>query len=236
MISSALGPIHTTGSQYGVDPNKSGDEMGKDEFLQLLVAQLRNQDPMNPSNPEEFAAQLAQFTSVEQLININDTLAAQAVANQSMASALNQTAAMGALGQHVLAPGDRIVLDPTTDANVVLGVGGSGGAATLTLQDAEGETVATLDLGDIGPGRTSVSLKDFEAVQDLPDGEYTFEVTVVGEDNSAVEVQAFTLMRVDGVRYGPTGPVLLSGDMEIPLSDVVEIVSKESSNEGETPA
>ncbi len=226
-----VGPIRTTGTQFGVDPNRRGDELGQDEFLQLLVAQLRNQDPMNPSDPQEFAAQLAQFSSVEQLININETLAGQGAANDSMAAALNQTAALGALGQDVLAPGDRIQVGPGVDSEVVLGVGGSGGAATLTLRDTAGNVVATLDLGDVAPGRSEFSLQDFDAVRDLEDGSYTFEVQVVGENQTAVEVQSFTRMRVDGVRYGPTGPVLLSGDLEIPLSNVVEIVSSESSDQ-----
>ena len=230
MISQGLGQIFTSGTQFGADPNKAGDAMGKDEFLQLLVAQLRNQDPMNPSNPEEFAAQLAQFTSVEQLININDTLAAQAVANQSMAAALNQTSAMGALGHDVLAVGNRIETGPDADTRVVLGVGAGGGDATLTLRDEAGDIVATLDLGDVPAGRSEFTLSDFDAVQDLPDGTYTFEVTVVGGDNVGVEAETFTRMRVDGVRYGPMGPVLLSGDVEIPLSDVVEIVTNESSH------
>ena len=49
--------------------------LGKDEFLQLLVAQLRHQDPLSPMEGAEFAAQLAQFSSVEQLVSANDTLA-----------------------------------------------------------------------------------------------------------------------------------------------------------------
>ncbi len=53
----------------------AGGEMGKDAFLKLLVAQLRNQDPLSPSDGKEMAAQLAQFTSVEQLQSANDTLA-----------------------------------------------------------------------------------------------------------------------------------------------------------------
>lgn len=191
MIQPNIGPIQTTGYQFGEDVNKPGDEMGRDEFLQLLVAQLRNQDPMNPSNPEDFAAQLAQFSSVEQLVNINDTLAGQAASNEAMANALNQTSAMGVLGRSVLAPGNQVQLGPDADSNVVLGVGGEGGAATLTLLDADGEKVATLDLGDLGPGRQTVSLQDFEAVQELPEGAYTYEVQIVDEENTAVEVQTF---------------------------------------------
>ncbi len=54
---------------------KTNDALGKDEFLKLLVAQMKNQDPMNPMDGQQMAAQLAQFSSVEQLISANDTLA-----------------------------------------------------------------------------------------------------------------------------------------------------------------
>jgi flagellar basal-body rod modification protein FlgD len=54
---------------------KANDAMGKDEFLKLLVAQMKNQDPLNPMDGQQMAAQLAQFSSVEQLISANDTLA-----------------------------------------------------------------------------------------------------------------------------------------------------------------
>ena len=53
----------------------AGGKLGKDEFLKLLVAQLTNQDPLNPADGQEMAAQLAHFSSVEQLQNANDTLA-----------------------------------------------------------------------------------------------------------------------------------------------------------------
>lgn len=53
---------------------KPGGEMGKDAFLQLLVAQMKNQDPLNPTDGAQMATQLAQFSSVEQLENANSTL------------------------------------------------------------------------------------------------------------------------------------------------------------------
>ena len=62
-------------SQASTTTSTNATVMGKDDFLSLLVAQLQNQDPLNPSDSTEFTAQLAQFSSLEQLQNINDTLA-----------------------------------------------------------------------------------------------------------------------------------------------------------------
>lgn len=222
MISQILGPV----GQSDIDrmAPKPNAELGKDEFLQLLVAQLKSQDPLNPSKPEEFAAQLAQFSSVEQLININDTLGLQAESNAVMADALNNSSAMSAIGREVLAVGDRVQLGPDGPNAVTLGVGAGGGDATLALKDADGTTVATLELGQLGSGRQTVSLQDFEAVNELPAGTYRYEVQVQGAEG-AVEVETFSSLRIDGVRYTPNGPVLLSGDVEIPLSNVVELIS-----------
>jgi len=65
----------TYGSEYALEANK---ELGKDEFLKLLVTQLQYQDPFNPMKNEDFIAQLAQFNSLEQMINLNSTLEKQA--------------------------------------------------------------------------------------------------------------------------------------------------------------
>jgi flagellar basal-body rod modification protein FlgD len=225
MINQILGPVGQSDiDRFAPSPNPN---LGKDEFLQLLVAQLQSQDPLNPSKPEEFAAQLAQFSSVEQLININETLAVQADSNTAMADALNNTSAMTAIGRDVLSVGDRVQVGPDFPSTVTLGVGGAGGDATLTLQDADGNTVATIDVGELGPGRQTISLQDYEVVNGLPQGTYRYEVQVQGAEG-AVEVETFSSLRIDGVRYTPQGPVLLSGDVEIPLSSVVELVSSES--------
>ena len=60
--------------------------VGKDEFFRMLVAQLKNQDPLNPQDGSAFAAQLAQFSSLEQLSNLNTALTSQ---NLNMSNLLN---------------------------------------------------------------------------------------------------------------------------------------------------
>ena len=109
--------------------------LGKEEFLKLLVAQLQNQDPMNPSSPEEMASQLAQFSSLEQLVNVNALLTEQTAFNGTMALALNNSAAVGVLGKEVLAVGDSVAVTGTGNDSVTVGVE-SAGEGTLTLGGA----------------------------------------------------------------------------------------------------
>ena len=91
-------------SQASTTTSTNATVMGKDDFLSLLVAQLQNQDPLNPSDSTEFTAQLAQFSSLEQLQNINDTLAGFEVYQ----STLNNIQSSGFIGKTVTASGDTL--------------------------------------------------------------------------------------------------------------------------------
>lgn len=217
MITQAL-----AGPGYVTAPEAKGGKLGKDEFLKLLVAQLRNQDPVNPSRPEEFAAQLAQFSSLEQLIQVNANLSAQAETNAAMAMALNNSAAVGVLGKTILAAGDTVEITGDGAQSVTVGVAGSGGVATLTILDENGREVGARAVGAVGGGRQQIDLGS--AADGLPEGRYTYRVTVTDADGAPVRVQTFTRAVVDGLRYGPNGPTLTSGKLEIPLADVVEII------------
>ena len=201
-----------------------GGSLGKEEFLKLLVAQLKNQDPMDPSKPEELAAQLAQFSSVEQLINVNEQLRAQSDASAAMAAALNNSAAVGVLGKDVLALGDSVEVTGTGKDTVTVGVEGSGGEATLTLYDADGKEVGSRVVGAVGGGRQEIELGD--AAAGLAPGRYRYELTVKGADGEPLQVRTFVRTHIDGLRYGPQGPVLVSGTLEIPLADIVEIIAQ----------
>lgn len=196
--------------------------LGKEEFLKLLVAQLRNQDPMNPTKPEEMASQLAQFSSLEQLINVNALLTEQTASNAVMALALNNSAAVGVLGKEVLAVGDTVTVTGTGGDTVTVGVEG-GGVATLNLYDTSGAKVGSREVGLVSGGRQDIELGD--AAVGLDPGDYRYELVVRGADGELVEVQTFIRTRVDGIRYSPQGPLLIAGTMEIPLSNIIEILA-----------
>ncbi len=221
-----IGSIPGVGSGgAALDAAKPGGVMGKDEFLQLLVAQLKNQDPMNPMNSEEFAPQLAQFSSLEQLIQINETLTGQEGMSSAVVDIMNASSALGVIGKDVLAVGDAVRITGSGEESVTVGVGGQGGNGTLRILDENGKEVGSRDLGFVGGGRQEIVLGN--AAKDLDPGHYRYEVEVVDDAGNPVELQTFTRVQIDGVRYGPGGPVLISGTLEIPLSSVVEVITRD---------
>jgi flagellar basal-body rod modification protein FlgD len=206
------------------EASKAGGVMGKDEFLQLLVAQLKNQDPMNPMNSEEFAAQLAQFSSLEQLIQMNETLSGQQGMDAAVVDIMNASSALGVIGKEVLAVGQSVEITGSGDESVTIGVGSPGGSATLRIFDENGTEVGMQELGQIGSGRQEIPLG--AAAGDLDPGRYTYSVEVVSGAGNPVEVQTFSRVNIDGVRYGTEGPMLISGNLEIPLGSVIEVITR----------
>ena len=105
-----LNQITTSGSTppIGGTAAAGNSSLGKDDFLKILVAQLQAQDPLAPMEGQEFASQLAQFSSLEQLTNVNSNLEA----SQAIDLALSNSAALALIGKKVDAPGNTIDLKP----------------------------------------------------------------------------------------------------------------------------
>ena len=91
-------------------PATASSTLGKDDFLRLLVAQLKNQDPLNPMDNSQFVAQTAQFSSLEQLQNMNATLAQNSEWNMLLSQTINNTMATSLIGKWVTAESSTIAL------------------------------------------------------------------------------------------------------------------------------
>lgn len=124
------------------------DELGKNEFLKLMIAQMNNQDPLDPAKNEDFIAQLAQFSTVEGIENLNGSMAGIASAMQSSLT-IQASSLVG-----------RSVMVPTNQTWV--GSGGTSGSIDLPessanvrvdISRANGEHIRTIDLGPRAEGR-----------------------------------------------------------------------------------
>ncbi len=219
---SVAGPSGTTTAP--ATPVNPKGAMGKNEFLKLLVAQLKHQDPLAPSDGSQMAAQLAQFSSLEQLQNINGTLATQSSAQSSVMAAMQASAAMSTLGKTVIAVGDQFNVPQGSDPRgitVSTVVGGFGGTGTLEIRDAAGTVIGTRDLGAVKGGAQEFVLGS--AAAGLPVGDYHYAITVKDAAGKAVPVSTFTSVKVDRVQSTASGPVLTGGGISIPFGQVTEV-------------
>jgi flagellar basal-body rod modification protein FlgD len=182
---------------------------------------MRNQDPDKPMDGTELATQLAQFSSVEQLLNISDVLTTQKASSDAMTAAIQANAAMGTVGKMVIATGNDVQIPASGDASVGVSVGGTGGSGTLEIYDMQGQRVGSRDLGHIDGGKQMIDLGS--AKDGLAPGHYTYKVNCVDSAQKSVAVTTYTIGRADGVQYTSDGPVITAGSLTIPFKNVVEV-------------
>ncbi len=196
--------------------------LDKDAFLKLLVAQMKNQDPDKPMDGTQMAAQLAQFSSVEQLMQINQALASQGTASQTLTNSVNNSIALDSIGKTVYAAGDQVELGSGKDMSVHVAVSAPG-RGKLTLTNAFGTVVGSRDLGTVQAGEQDFALGGLELGQ--PAGVYTYTLSVTDAKGNAVPVTQMIHGKVDGVTYTASGTNLTIGGISVPVSKIVTVKS-----------
>ena len=217
METSATGSIN----QLMQESRESGggkDEniLGKDDFLQLLVTQLENQDPLKPMDPEEMSAQLAQFSSLEQLTNISASMEGL----ETMASSLDQAKALDMLGKEVRLQGNSFAL-AEDDVTLSYRLQDEADEVTVYVADSSGQQVAELSGSGTSPGEHAVTWdgEDTEG-QQCPPGEYSF-VVEARKDDEVLVTEPLVMAQVTGVDYAQSGEIMLQTTAgEVSLSQV----------------
>ncbi len=231
MISPTTSPQYfgTTASSNGTSTASAGT-LDKNAFLKLLVAQLKHQDPTSPMDGKDLAAQLAQFTSVEQLQNLNTAMATQTQASQMAALVGQSSLSASLIGRQVEAAGNQLVVPTSGGPKVTLDVAGSGGSGTLTLKDDSGNVIATRTLGQVAGGTG----KTLTLPSDLPPGRWHYSIDVVDANKAAVSVTTYTSGVVSAVEF-KNGSIILSVDgMDVALTDIVRIAPAAAAGAGST--
>jgi flagellar basal-body rod modification protein FlgD len=196
-------------------------ELGKEEFLQLLVTQLQNQDPLEPMSNTEFVAQLAQFSGVEQLVAVNEGLDMLGMQQMSMSNAQ----ASSFIGSEVQFRSDQIqVNDGDTEVHAAFQLSGDATSVTVNIRNASGEVVRAMELGGRSEGETELEwdLLDDNGLAVGP-GSYRIDVIAKDEEGASIQWEAKVRGVVDGVTYDAGYPELLIGDIKAQLSDVLGV-------------
>jgi flagellar basal-body rod modification protein FlgD len=201
--------------------------LGKDDFLKLLTVQLQHQDPLSPMQNEEFIAQLAQFSSLEQLENINTNLQDGIDLDLILTQVLNNTAAAGLIGKTVVADGTQAYLDESGSSEINFDLASTAHHAVIRIKDESGVVVRTITEHDLEVGRNTVVWdgKDDDG-QSRSQGTYTVTVEAYDHQDNAVDVTPLVVGLVTGVRFNDGEAQVLVGDLEIGIADIREILAE----------
>jgi flagellar basal-body rod modification protein FlgD len=208
-----MSSVASVGSSNSLDMIQSST-LGKDEFFQMLIAQLKYQDPLNPMDGTDFTAQLAQFSSLEQLSNMNSNL--ETVAAYQMKT--NQAEAVALIGKNVAAQGNSVETDGTP-VSLIFNAAVDITEGAVSIYNSDGSLVKTIDLGARPQGTNSV-IWDCSAVAN---GSYTFEIEAADAAGESVDVDMYVNGTVTGVSFLDGRSYIQIGDVEIPFEDVIAV-------------
>lgn len=219
-----IGGIENVSSYEGMQTApasvEASSDLGQDSFLKLLVAQMQHQDPLNPQGNEEFIAQLAQFTSLEQLMGVNTALGDLYAATTSM----NNASMTQLLGRDVTAMSNLVPYDGDGPKEIHYDARGDVAQMTVTVQNAEGKVVSRAELSDIPAGEAFWTWdgKDIHGVQ-APEGTYTVSITAFDGSGQPVEVNSLLKGRVNEMSYQTGAPVPYVDGVEIAMASILRV-------------
>jgi flagellar basal-body rod modification protein FlgD len=209
-ITDGYGPVV---GQQANDP-ASIDRM---DFMTLLVAQIKNQDPMSPMDNAQFTSQITQFTMLDEMQSMNAKLEENLMVGQT----INNTAMLGLVGKNVTVEGNKVWMSEGTTSESVLAADGPG-SVTIEVTDDTGHVVATYR-SSVERGLNDITWDGkLENGETAPDGNYSITVTPTdGNDDLAFT----TLMTgpVEGLRYEGNMAVVIIGGVEYYVSDIYKV-------------
>lgn len=194
-------------------------EVSKDMFLQMLVAQLKNQNPLSPMDGTDFAAQLAQFSSLEQLTNMSTQMGKLSASIGSMVN----SQLVNMIGSEVVARGDTITADGT-DKTLTYSLPVDIKSGELYIYDGNGALVAKVPLGSQQAGINtcvwnSGSLR----------GTYTFAVAGTDLQGRTVSGTTMTTGTITGVNFQNGSSTLVINGREVAFGDIVSVGKRDDS-------
>lgn len=198
--------------------------LGKDAFLKLLVEQIKNQDPLQPKDNSEFVAELAQFSSLEQTMGINERLDLLSI--QSQGTANTQVASF--VGKLATVRGDVLTRDASGQpSKFKFQLSEPAETVTITINNANGRAVRTLQLGksDFTSREASWDGMSDEGVKQ-PAGRYTYTISARGPKDEVITASGEATGVVKSVSFNKGYPELsLEGGIAVPVSDLIKVES-----------
>ncbi len=210
----------TTGQQ--------GDEskqLGKSDFLNLMMTQMSNQDPLDPMKSEQMMQQMAALGTVEQLQNLNVKMDKMV----SLQDEMSRSSAFAYLDKDVKIGTDSLQIREGITAPAAYSVSGNADKVFAHIISPEGEAIRKIDLGSQAKGSHSFIWDGKDSDGDVvSNGTYKYRIVASTEDGEKIDVNLFKAGRISGVDFEDGRPVATINGEKLPLSNI-----KGASNQSE---
>jgi len=209
----------TSTAQYEKQTDTT-NSLGQDAFLSMLVTQMKYQDPLEPMKNTDFTAQLAQFSSLEALTNIQNQFSSLTASIDSQNNLM--TAAL--IGKDVEVSGDSIEVSNGNVPQVSFDLSDKASLVEISIYDSTNKLVQKASLGAADEGRNNFSWDGLDSSGNkVSDGYYTFTVSANSSENVPVDVTTITSGTVTGVVFKEGKPYLQVGGLEIDPDNLLNI-------------
>jgi len=211
----------------------SKSTLGKDDFLKLMISQLKNQDPLNPMDGTQYAAQLAQFSSLEQLTNLNDNVTQSMATNSLLTQSVNNTMMATLIGKNVKLEGNNLILNGQKNITLGYNLPVEAKNAQLKIYNDKGALVKIMDIDSskVGDNKLIWDLTD-NSGNKLTNGNYTFSVEATNMSGEAMTLSLFKYGMIDGVKFtSDRGTVILVNGAQYSISDISEVLNANSNGD-----
>lgn len=207
--------------------------LGKDDFLNLLITQLQNQDPLNPTDSVEFTAQLAQFSSLEQLGNVNENL----VELKNFQASINNSQAVSLIGKTITANGNFIQLTGAGPVNCDFSLDDDAALVVVSIYDGSGEYVTAFESKNLTAGQNTLNWDGTDKNGNrVSAGNYTFEILAADANGRDIKATTYFTGPVDKVTFENNTSFLSAGNQKIALGDVIQVAAPEKAKNADPAA
>ncbi len=224
-----MGPVLPVQTGYAGTQAATGSlqSLGKDDFLKLLVTKLQNQDPLKPMDDEDFIAQLAQFSTLEQMNKIAEAIAEANQLGYVQMQSLNNAMAAGFVGKDVKAIYSGIYIEGDNSPQISYTMPNYASEVKFTIKDEAGNVVATLTQEDVSPGSHTFT---WDGKDDLgnrvEEGYYFVEAVATDASGDTFTPDLSLVGTVEAIIYREGLAYLRVQGLEIPLGDITAIGEK----------
>ncbi|HBP87261.1 MAG TPA: flagellar hook assembly protein FlgD [Nitrospirales bacterium] len=221
-----MDPITATQPKTAITGNENVQAavsaLGSDVFLRLLVTQLQSQDPTNPVQNEDFVAQLAQFTTLEQTTGTNKLLE-QLIGQDSQRTQLNL---VNLIGRTVVTEGDTVSLGETDEVTLAYALSATASRVSIEVLGPNNEVIRRLTSTDFkAAGAHQIQWDGLNESGDrVPEGVYQFRVKAEDVNKQPVPNFTFARERVMNILLGTETPVVLQSGKTLHTEDIISIL------------